>query len=61
MSHAQRPREIFAEDFRYLFGSDEAVFSGGIENDELSPPTRSRRDFIEDLVDSPRRAAASGN
>jgi len=37
-SHAYRPREIFAEDFRVLFGGDLAAFGGHIENTELSPP-----------------------
>ncbi len=32
---AYRPTEIFAEDFRYLFGGDEARLAGGIENPEI--------------------------
>lgn len=36
--HAFRPREIFAEDFRVLFGSEEAAFGGHIENSEISMP-----------------------
>ncbi len=35
---ANRPAEIFAEDFRYLFGGDESRYSGGIENQQLSLP-----------------------
>jgi hypothetical protein len=35
---ANRPSEIFAEDFRYLFGGSEARYSGGIENQDLIPP-----------------------
>lgn len=37
-SHPYRPKEIFAEDFRVLFGGTEARFSGGIENPELASP-----------------------
>ncbi len=35
---ANRPAEIFAEDFRYLFGGSEARYSGGIENQDLPLP-----------------------
>lgn len=38
-SHADRPHEIFAEDFRALFGGALANYSGTIENAELAPPT----------------------
>jgi hypothetical protein len=38
--HASRPREIFAEDFRFLFGGSDANYSGGIENDDLALPSR---------------------
>jgi hypothetical protein len=38
--HAYRPREIFAEDFRVLFGSEAAKFDGLVENPELPSPTR---------------------
>lgn len=37
--HADRPHEIFAEDFRALFGGALANYSGSIENAELDPPT----------------------
>ncbi|MBN1884514.1 MAG: hypothetical protein JW876_03180 [Candidatus Krumholzibacteriota bacterium] len=37
-THAYRPREIFAEDFRYLFGGEEACYTGGIENPDLVLP-----------------------
>lgn len=37
--HMFRPNEVFAEDFRYLFGGDEARYTGTIENTELVPPT----------------------
>lgn len=36
--HANRPREIFAEDFRYLFGGRLANYSGSIENPDLPLP-----------------------
>jgi len=36
--HAYRPKEIFAEDFRVLFGSDDARFGGYVENSELLSP-----------------------
>jgi hypothetical protein len=35
---AFRPTEIFAEDFRYLFGGSDARDAGGIENPELRLP-----------------------
>jgi hypothetical protein len=44
--HRDRPREIFAEDFRYLHGGPLATFSGGIENPDLPLP-----DTLPDLVD----------
>ena len=37
-THAYRPREIFAEDFRVLFGGEEAAFGGRIENTSLPAP-----------------------
>lgn len=37
-SHAYRPREIFAEDFRVFFGGPVAAFGGQVENPELAPP-----------------------
>ena len=36
--HAYRPREIFAEDFRVLFGGPAAFFGGRVENPELQSP-----------------------
>ena len=36
--HANRPHEIFAEDFRALFGGAGATTSGTIENAQLEPP-----------------------
>ena len=37
-----RPCEIFAEDFRYLFGSELSRLSGTIENNELELPDEVR-------------------
>jgi hypothetical protein len=36
--HADRPHEIFAEDFRALFGDALANYSNSIENSNLTPP-----------------------
>ncbi|UCH82845.1 MAG: hypothetical protein JSW50_10240 [Candidatus Latescibacterota bacterium] len=36
--HAYRPHEIFAEDFRVLFGGPWAYFGGRVENHELVSP-----------------------
>lgn len=36
--HRDRPHEIFAEDFRVLFGGELAAGSGRVENPYLSPP-----------------------
>ncbi len=38
--HKNRPHEIFAEDFRFLFGGALANYSGGIENPALALPTQ---------------------
>ena len=38
-AHKNRPHEIFAEDFRFLFGGTTANYSGGIENDDLALPS----------------------
>ena len=37
--HMNRPSEIFAEDFRILFGGELAVYPGTIENPNLVQPT----------------------
>jgi hypothetical protein len=37
-AHMNRPIEIFAEDFRYLFGGSEACSSGKIENCDIPLP-----------------------
>jgi hypothetical protein len=39
-AHADRPHEIFAEDFRGLFGGSLAVSAGSIENASLTLPTQ---------------------
>jgi hypothetical protein len=36
--HSYRPREIFAEDFRVLFGGPDAYFGGHVENTSISEP-----------------------
>lgn len=36
--HRDRPREIFAEDFRYLFGGENARYTDSIENSSLKLP-----------------------
>ncbi len=50
--HASRPAEIFAEDFRFLFGGAEARSSGTIENAQLCLPdaVTGLREFIVGLV-----------
>jgi len=37
-AHADRAREIVAEDFRYLFGGELAIVTGSIENHDLTLP-----------------------
>ena len=37
-NHSYRPQEIFAEDFRVLFGGPDAHFGGYVENAELTNP-----------------------
>lgn len=58
--HAYQPREIFAEDFRVLFGGDEAAFGGTIENSELASPNdvAGLRDFMVALGDVPVRTTS---
>ena len=50
--HKNRPHEIFAEDFRFLFGSALANYSGTIENGSLLLPTQvaGLREFMIWLV-----------
>lgn len=58
-AHKNRPHEIFAEDFRFLFGGTMANYSGGIENDDLALPSEiaSLTPFVAGLCE-PRAAAA---
>ena len=37
-AHAYRPHEIFAEDFRVLFGGPDAYFAGHVENTSIGEP-----------------------
>ena len=57
--HKNRPHEIFAEDFRYLFGGQGANLSGSIENAELVLPdaVQGLREWMAELV---LRAGAAG-
>jgi hypothetical protein len=50
-AHRDRPHEIFAEDFRYLFGGERANYSDSIENESLQLPDTivGLRDFIGGL------------
>jgi hypothetical protein len=53
--HRNRPREIFAEDFRFLFGGALANYGGGIENPDLALPSRvpGLEDHMRSLAESP--------
>lgn len=55
-AHRNRPHEIFAEDFRYLFGGSLANYSGGIENRDLVLPDAvpGLADFLRGLSDPAR-------
>jgi hypothetical protein len=62
--HARQPREIFAEDFRWLFGDDLSKYSGTIENRDLDLPDRipGLRAFFVSLAETHlARAGGSGN
>jgi hypothetical protein len=50
--HRNRPKEIFAEDFRYLFGGDESRYSNSIENPYLALPDQvyGLEEFMVSLV-----------
>jgi hypothetical protein len=49
--HANRPHEIFAEDFRALFGGELANYAGTIENPALAQPASvaGLRDFMLEI------------
>ena len=60
--HALRPHEVWAEDFRALFGGAIATSNGTIENDELAYPTQvsGLEGFMQDVAaDAEARVAAS--
>jgi hypothetical protein len=65
-SHENRPHEIFAEDFRYLFGGERANYSGTIENAELQLPgaVAGLESFVRELAGGrgprPARAVLTG-
>jgi hypothetical protein len=50
--HADRPHEIFAEDFRVLFGGAIAAGGGSIENHTLKPPSNIIEQFFFRLLDA---------
>jgi hypothetical protein len=58
-SHPYRPHEIFAEDFRALFGDPLAVSTGTIENSTLLPPVQvaGLSDYLLALTGEPIRIA----
>ncbi len=58
-AHANRPHEIFAEDFRVLFGDAQAHATGTIENASLVYPTQvgGLETFVQALADAPVHAA----
>ncbi len=62
-SHADNPREIFAEDFRALCGSPLARTNGTIENAFLAAPQtiEGLAEFLLDLPDRARRVATVGH
>lgn len=57
--HADRPHEIFAEDFRVLFGSALARGNGAVENDDIVPPLQvvGLSAFLFALSDAPANVA----
>jgi len=58
-AHADRPHEIFAEDFRVLFGDAQANYAGTIENGSLTYPTQVRGldKFMASLSNAPAHAS----
>jgi hypothetical protein len=61
LAHADRPREIFAEDFRLLCGSPLARSTGTVENALLTPPdgVEGLAAFLLDLPERARRTATA--
>ena len=59
-THADRPHEIFAEDFRALFGGALANYSGSIENAALAAPASvtGLQPFLRSLADATTATAA---
>jgi hypothetical protein len=59
-AHRNRPHEIFAEDFRYLFGGPLANTAGTIENSSLALPddVPDLRETMVSFVSAPAPAAA---
>jgi hypothetical protein len=57
--HANRPHEIFAEDFRALFGDALANYSGTVENATIPPPSQvpGLRRFLLELTGLPNQVA----
>jgi len=63
LSHADSPRELFAEDFHALHGSPLGRATGTVENAFMAPPqtVEGLADFLLDLPDRARRAATEGH
>jgi len=59
-AHSNRPHEIFAEDFRALFGGADANYSGTIENATIGYPTgvQGLSNFILGLAEDSTRTIA---
>jgi hypothetical protein len=59
-AHMNRPHEVFAEDFRFLFGGRLSNASGTLENPDLAVPTAvaGLEEFVLGLRESRRAAAA---
>ena len=58
-AHAFRPHEIFAEDFRVLFGGRQAYFDGHVENTEIAEPevVAGLKDFYLRVTEAPARVS----
>jgi hypothetical protein len=59
--HMNRPSELFAEDFRILFGGELAVYPGSIENPYLAQPSdvEGLEEFMASLAGAPVIAVVS--